>query len=201
VLPWPELVRRTIREAIDDDCAGLAAQLSYYLCLALFPALLFLLALSSFFSLNLLTDDVAANLGGLVSPDILKLIQDQMQRLSDSGDGGLLTVGVLGAIWGSSSALVGIVSAVNRAYDLPETRPWWKVRLIAIGLTLAVAFLVIAAIGLIIAGPGLAATFGIPLDDTVWRWVWNLVRWPLAFALVSFGIGVVYNYAPDADQD
>jgi len=193
-------VRRTVRETIDDDCPALAAQLSYYLCLAFFPALLFLLALSSFFSLQVATDDVARALGPFVSPELLALVQDQMQRLADANDGGLLTVGVLGALWGSSSALVAIVSSVNRAYDLPETRPWWRVRLTAALLTLALAVTVIAALTLVIAGPTVMRLFGL-VDSSAAMWVWNLVRWPAAFALVAFGIGLIYYYAPDADQD
>jgi len=200
-IPLRELVRRTVRETIDDDCLGLAAQLSYYLCLALFPALLFLLALASFFSLDLLTDDVAAALGAIVSPEVLTLIQDQMRRLADSSDGGVLTIGVAGAIWGSSSALAAIVSAVNRAYDLEETRPWWKVRLTAIALTLALAFLVLAAVALVMAGPKLAAAVGMPIDSAFGRWLWAGACWLSAFAFVAFGVGLVYRYAPDAEQD
>ena len=200
-LPWTELVRRTVRETIDDDCLGLAAQLSYYLCLALFPALLFLIALSSFFSLHTLTDDVAGALGPFVSSELLALIQDQMRRLAKADDGGLLTAGVLGALWGSSAALVAMVGAINRAYDLKETRPWWRVRLIAALLTLSLAAIVIAAVTLVMAGPALTRFLGIADSNVGWMWVWNLVRWPAAFALVAFGIGLVYNYAPDADQD
>jgi len=200
-LPWTELVRRTVRETIEDDCLGLAAQLSYYLCLALFPALLFLIALSSFFSLHTLTDDVAGALGPFVSSELLALIQDQMRRLAQADDGGLVTVGVLGALWGSSAALVAMVGAINRAYDLKETRPWWRVRLIAASLTLALAVLVIVAVTLVMAGPTLTHLFGIADSNVSWKWVWNLLRWPAAFALVAFGIGLVYNYAPDADQD
>ena len=178
----------------------MAAQLSYYLCLAFFPALLFLLALSSFFSLHIVTDDVAGALGPFVSPELLALIQEQMRRLADANDGGLLTVGVLGALWGSSSALVALVSAVNRAYDLPETRPWWRVRLTAAFLTLALAVIVIAAGTLVLAGPAITRLLGF-VDTNVAMWVWNVVRWPAAFALVAFGIGLIYYYAPDADQD
>ena len=162
----------------------------YYLCLAFFPALLFLLALSSFFSLHVATDDVAGALGPFVSPDLLALIQDQMRRLADANDGGLLTVGVLGALWGTSTALVAIVSSVNRAYDLPETRPWWRVRLTAALLTLALAVIVIAAGTLVIAGPTIARLLGL-VDTNAAMWVWNVVRWPAAFALVAFGVGLI----------
>lgn len=199
-IPWTEVIRRTVRDTIDDDCPGLAAQLSYYLCLSFFPALLFLLALSSFFSLHVATDDVARALGPFVSPELLALIQDQMRRLADANDGGLLTVGVLGALWGSSSALVAMVSSVNRAYDLPETRPWWRIRLTAAFLTLGLAAVVIAAGALVVAGSAVMHLLGVADGDAA-MWIWNLVRWPAAFALVAFGIGLIYYYAPDADQD
>ena len=138
-LSWAELARRTGREAIDDDVAGLAAQLSYYFFLALFPAILFLLALASFFPLSNITDEVSRALGPFLSSQVLELIQQQMRRLANNQNGGLLTFGVAGALWSSSAALVSIVGALNRAYDIEEGRPWWRVRLIAIGLTFGVA--------------------------------------------------------------
>jgi membrane protein len=101
---------------------GLAAQLAYYFFLALFPALLFLLALASFFPLPNITDDVGRSLGPFVSPQVLDLIQEQMRRLADNENGGLLTFGVAGALWSSSAALVSIVGALNRAYDIDDRR-------------------------------------------------------------------------------
>jgi hypothetical protein len=119
-LPWTELARRTWRDALEDDVLGLTAQLSYYFFLALFPAILFLLALASF-SLSNLTD-LGRTLGPFVSPQVLELIQDQMRRLANNESGGLLTFGVAGARWSSSAALVSTVSALNRAYDIEDGR-------------------------------------------------------------------------------
>ena len=199
---WSELTRRTWREVIDDDVLGLAAQLSYYFFLALFPAILFLLALASFFPLYNLTDDIGRTLGPLVSPQVLTLIQEQMQRLANNENSGLLTFGVAGALWSSSAALVSIVSALNRAYDIQEGRPWWKVRLVAIGLTLGVAAFVLIALALILVGPTLAQKLG---DATGWgapfEWAWLILQWPLAIALMATGIGLIYYYGPDAEQD
>src|SRR6187431_2039576 len=144
-LSWTELARRTWREVVDDDVLGLSAQLSYYFFLALFPAILFLLSLASFFPLSNLTDDIGRSLGSVISPQVLQLIQDQMRRLANNEDGGLLTLGFAGALWSSSAALVSIVGALNRAYDIEEGRPWWKVRVVAIGLTLGSALFVILA--------------------------------------------------------
>jgi membrane protein len=201
-LSWSELGRRTWREAVDDDVLGLAAQLSYYFFLALFPAILFLLALASFFPLSNITDDVGRSLGPFVSPQVLELIQAQMRRLANNENGGLLTFGVAGALWSSSAALVSIVGALNRAYDIDEGRPWWKVRLVAIGLTLGVAVIVLIALSLILVGPTLAEKLG---RTTGWgasfEWAWLVLQWPLVFALVATGIGFIYYFGPDADQD
>jgi membrane protein len=187
---------------VDDDVLGLAAQLSYYFFLALFPAILFLLALASFFPLSNITDDVGRSLGPFVSPQVLELIQEQMRRLANNENGGLLTFGVAGAMWSSSAALVSIVGALNRAYDIEEGRPWWKVRLVAMGLTLGVAVIVLVAFSLVLLGPTLADRLG---RTTGWgvpfEWTWLVLQWPLVFVLVTTGVGLIYYFGPDADQD
>ena len=201
-LSWSELLKRTGREAIDDDVMGLAAQLSYYFFLALFPAILFLLALASFFPLTNVTDDVGQSLGPFVSAQVLELIQEQMRRLANNDNGGLLTFGVAGALWSSSAALVSIVGALNRAYDIEEGRPWWKVRLISIALTLGVAVIVLVAFSLVLVGPMLAGKLGTltglgrPFEVT-----WLVLQWPLVFGLVALAIGFLYYFGPDAEQD
>jgi membrane protein len=197
-----ELTSRTWRDAMEDDVLGLAAQLSYYFFLALFPAILFLLAVASFFPLTNLTDDIGTTLAPFVSAPVLELIQDQMRRIANRESGGLLTFGVLAALWSSSAALVSIIGALNAAYDIKESRPWWKVRLTALGLTIGVAVFVLCALSLVLAGPAIAEWLG---DRTglgaVFTWTWLIVQWPVAFLLVSTAVGLVYYFAPDADQD
>ena len=197
-----ELIRRTLKECVDDDCLGLAAQLSYFFFLSVFPAMLFLLAIASFFPLDNLTDDVARVLGPFVSAEVLQLIQEQMERLASAESGGLLTIGVLGALWSSSAAIVSIVSALNRAYDLSETRPWWKVRLLAITLTFGVALFILVAFTLVLSGPTVARYLGEATGlGTAFALAWTILQWPLAFSLVTFAIGLLYYFGPDADQD
>ena len=197
-----ELIRRTLKECVDDDCLGLAAQLSYFFFLSVFPAMLFLLAIASFFPLDNLTDDVARVLGPFVSAEVLQLIQEQMERLASAESGGLLTIGVLGALWSSSAAIVSIVSALNRAYDLTETRPWWKVRLLAITLTFGVALFILVAFTLVLSGPTVARYLGEATGlGTAFALAWTILQWPLAFSLVTFAIGLLYYFGPDADQD
>jgi len=201
-LTWSELGRRTWREAFDDDLLDLAAQLAYYFFLALFPAILFGLALASFFPLAQLTDDLGRVLGPVVSPDVLQIVQDQMRRLTHADSGGLLTFGALGALWSSSAALVSISEALNRAYDIEEGRPWWQVRLTAIALTIGLALVILTALTLVLAGPAVAGALGRRMGyGAAFEWTWLILQWPIAVLLVAFAIGVVYYFGPDAEQD
>ena len=201
-LSWSELLKRTAKESSEDDVLGLAAQLAYYFFLALFPAVLFILALASFFPLTNVIDDIVEALRPIAPADVLGLLEDQIRRISNTGSSGILTIGILGALWSSSAAVVAIVGSLNRAYDIEEGRPWWKVRLTAIGLTVGLAVLVLTSFTMIVAGPTIASqvasTFGL---GSVFEWTWKVLQWPLAFMLVSTAVGLVYYVAPDAEQD
>jgi membrane protein len=201
-ISWGELAKRTVKETIADDCLGLAAQLAYYLFLALFPAILFLLALGSFFPLDDLASDIVRLLQPVASREVVTIIAEQMQRISDADNGGLLTFGVLVALWSSSAAMVAATSALNAAYDIEEGRPWWKVRLVAIGLTIALAVFFLLSFSLVLVGPTVAEYLGDTLRmGPVVEWTWKILQWPIAFVLVSLAIAIVYYFAPDAEQD
>lgn len=201
-LTWGQILRRTFREALDDDCLGMAAQLSYYFFFALFPSLLFLLAIASYFPIDTLIDDMFRMLGGIAPAEILAIMTEQILKISDGEQGGLLTLGILLALWSSSAAMTGIIGTLNTAYDIEESRPWWKVRLTAMGLTVGIALFILVSFALILVGPTLAQWIA---DTTalgnVFVWTWMILQWPLVFLLASSGIGIVYYFAPDAEQD
>ena len=201
-LPWPELIKRTVKDSIEDDAAGLAAQLSYYFFLSLFPALLFLVALASFFPLYNFNDELIRLLAPIAPVAVVSLMQEQLTSLSNSKDGSLLSVGLLMALWSSSAAMVSVIDALNRAYDIEETRPWWKVRLTGIAITVGLAVFILTSFGLIVAGPWLAEfagrQFGLAPAFTL---AWRILQWPVVFLLASTGFGLVYYFAPDADQE
>lgn len=201
-LTWPEVLRRTVRETLADNCLGMAAQLAYYFFFALFPALLFLLALASFFPIERLIDDMIGMLGRFAPPEVLTIITEQIQKIAAGEQGGLLTLGFLLALWSTSAAMVAIIDTLNRAYDIEEGRPWWQVRLVAIGLTLGVALFILVAFALVLLGPTAARWIA---DATalgnLFVWTWNIVQWPVVFMIVSTGFAIIYYFAPDAEQD
>ncbi|HWC02079.1 MAG TPA: YihY/virulence factor BrkB family protein [Methylomirabilota bacterium] len=201
-LTWRELVMRTLREFLADNGLGLAAQLAYYFFFALFPAILVGIALASFFPLEDFLDRIVSTLGGVVPSDVIAIIQDQTRKISEGENGGILTFGLLLALWSSSAAMVGSIDALNRAYDIEEARPWWKVRLLAIGLTLALAAFVLVAFALVLLGPTaadyVARAAGL---GPVFAWTWKVLQWPVVLALVAIGTGLVYYFGPDADQE
>lgn len=201
-LTWPELITRTIKDSIEDDAAGLAAQLSYFFFLSLFPALLFLVALASFFPLYNFNDELIRMLAPIAPAAVVALLQEQLASLSNSKDGGLLGIGLLMALWSSSAAMVAVIDAMNRAYDIEETRPWWKVRLTGIAVTIGLAIFILTSFGLIVAGPWLADVLGREFGlAPAFTLAWKILQWPVVFLLASTGFGLVYYFAPDAEQE
>jgi len=201
-ITWKEVMRRTYNEAIADNCLGLAAQLAYYFFLALFPALLFLVAVLSFFPLGDLTDTIVGTLRRVAPGEVLAIIQGQMLKIAQDQNGGLLTLGMLGTIWSTSSGVSAIIDTLNQAYDIQERRPWWKVKLVAVALTIALAVFILISTVLVVLGPTLAehaaAWFHL---GSAFTWSWKILQWPLVFVLVSVAVALVYYFAPDADQD
>jgi membrane protein len=197
-----EIVTRTAKEFVADNGMGLAAQLAYYFFFSLFPAVLVGIAFASFFPLEHFVDRMVATLGGVAPGDIISILQDQIRKISEGNNGGILTFGLAAALWSSSAALMGLIDALNRAYDIEEDRAWWKVRLLALGLTLALAAFILLAFALVLVGPTaadyIARATGL---GPVFAWTWKILQWPLVLALVALGAGFVYYFAPDAEQE
>ena len=196
------MLKRTVHEALSDNVFDLAAQQAYYFFFALFPALLFVLGVASFFPLQGLIDQVLRMMGRLAPADVIAIVTQAMASLSKQNSGGILTFGFVLALWSSSGAMVSIITTLNAAYDVTESRPWWKTRAIAVGLTIALAVFIVASMFLVIAGPALAERLTNDLGlGSAFKWTWWVLQWPIVFVLVATAIGHVYYYAPDVEQD
>src|SRR5947208_4530259 len=157
-LSWRELARRVWAETNKDDIFGRAAQLSYYFLLALFPLLLFLTSLLGYFAQagTELRAELLHYLGTVVPAQASTLINTTIDEVSKSAGGGKLSFGLLAALWAASNGMGAICAALNVAYEVKETRSWWKVRLVAVALTIALSVLILSALLLVLCGGRIA---------------------------------------------
>ena len=115
---WTELLKRSVKESLADNVFDLAAQQAYYFFFALFPALLFVIAVASFFPLQGLIDNVVVMIGRIAPADVVRILTDAILGLSKQNSGGILTFAFVVTIWSSSGAMVSIITTLNAAYDV-----------------------------------------------------------------------------------
>jgi membrane protein len=199
-LGWKELLRRVWRETRQDILFNRAAAMAFYFLFSLFPLLLFLTALLGILSQRgtELRDDMLSYLSRVAPISASTLIYETIDEIGTESGGGKLSFGFLLALWTASSGIVAIIEALNAAYDVKESRPWWKERLIAIGLTLAIAFLIVTALVLVLYGgdiaEALAASLGFGAAFTV---AWKILQWPIVLAFVLAAFILVYYFGPN----
>ena len=93
-------------------------------------------------------------------------------------------------------------NTLNAAYDITEGRPWWKVRLTAIGITIGLALFILISMTLVVAGPNLAEKVAEAMRlGPAFTWTWKMLQWPVVFTLVATAVALVHYFAPDAEQD
>jgi membrane protein len=196
-------LKATVQEFQRDDALGIAAQLAYYLILALFPFILVLVSLLGTFGSEELASEVLAYFQRVMPEQAYEIIRDYTANIiSGKAEApGLFTFGILFTIWAASGAFAALINALNRAYDVQETRPFWKVRGIAILMMLGLSVLVLIGVLLLVLGPqigtAIANVFG--LEET-FLLVWDIARWPAALFFMIFTVALLYYFAPDVDQ-
>jgi membrane protein len=192
---------RVGRKAWEDDCPGLAAQLAYFVLLFLFPFLMLLVA-----GAGLAVDDpesvletLAERMGGFLPEDAVGLLVEYVDRTLRSRTSGVLFFALLLVLGSGSAASQAIVKAANRAYDVRETRPFFKIWgisiLMGLGVTLLVGALAFATFGPEIGGYVRRMT-GLP---GVFLVFWGTLSWALAFLAVTLALAVLYYLAPNAE--
>jgi membrane protein len=198
-----QALKATVQEFQRDDALGLAAQLAYYLILALFPFILVLVSLMGTFGSPELASEVLGYFRQVVPQQAYGIVETFTADII-SGDRPapyLFSFGILLTIWAASGAFAALINALNRAYDVQETRPFWKVRGVAILMTLGLSVLILAGVLLLVLGPQIGQTiadlFG--LEET-FLLVWDIARWPVALFFMVFTVALLYYFAPDVDQ-
>lgn len=196
-----EAGKRVGKQISEDEITGYAAQLAYYFLFAIFPFFLFLTALLGYVPIPDLMDRIMALLASVLPAQALSLVEGTLADIIGKQRGGLLSFGILVALWTASNAIASIMVALNRAYGVPEARPYWKARLVAILLTIGLALFLLVSMLLLIFGPQLgnwiAQWVGLGGAFTV---LWNVLRWPVILFLVIFSVALVYYFAPNVQQ-
>ncbi|MEV7180681.1 YihY/virulence factor BrkB family protein [Kitasatospora sp. NPDC093679] len=196
---WWAVLKRTGKEFLDDELPDRAAALTYYGVLAIFPALLLLVAVLGLTGTSA-TNQVLDNLQKLApgaAQDILRTAVTQLQGSRGAG-GVLAVVGLLGALWSASGYIAAFIRASNAVYDIREGRPAWKVTPLRLGLTvLMMVMLAASALIVVFTGP-LARRMGdvLGLGDTALT-AWSIAKWPVLVLLVALMIATLYWAAPN----
>lgn len=192
---WKEFFMALKQEWQGDNVSLVAGALTFFAVLALFPFLLFLVSLAGLIINPEQAAVLVEELGRVAPEAVTQILGNRIRSLAQSNSVGLVTVGALGAVWAASSGVVKLMGVLNTAYDVKESRPFWKVRGIAILVTLVAAVLsIVAALGMV-ALPGFAGALGEPLG-TVLMWL----RWPVAALLIMLVWALLYYFLPDTQQ-
>jgi membrane protein len=195
---WLAAFKRSFASFMKDDCTGLAQQIAYSSLLAFFPAMAFLVGALGLFNLF---DDLKSLLDPIAPGGVIDFITGLQRDSRGSTRTLAFLIGLVGAVWAASGAMSSVIKAMNKAHELQETRPIWKVRGIAIllvvlsGITTAGIFL------LIVVGGALGNAIAKKADlHGAFDLAWGIARWPVAFCAILLFFGLVYYFAPNMQQ-
>ncbi len=190
-----EVVKRTWKEVRRDDVFGRSAQLAYYFFLALFPFLICVIASLSVFGS---ADRGRAVLFGLFARVLPRpafmLISSTFNQILEAGGPVKMSLGIVISLWSASMGMIAMMDTLNAAYHLKETRSLFKQYLVAIGLTIAIALLLVVSLSFFVVGDRIAAE---PDFSRVFALGWRVAEWPLTLAVLFIVFAITYHFAPD----
>ena len=195
---WIAALKRSFSEFMADDAMGLAQQIAYSSLLAFFPAMAFVVGALGLFHLF---DDVKSLLDPIAPNGVIKFVTSLQNDSGSGASAAAFIIGLFGAVWAASGAMGSVIKAVNRAYSRQESRPFWKVRAIAILLVVLTGVATALIFVLIVVGGDLGNAISKKAGlSGAFDWTWGILRWPVAFAAILLFFALVYYLAPDQDQ-
>lgn len=199
-LSWQELGKRVWHEMTRDDVFGDAAKLAYYFLLALFPLLIFLTSAIGVVigSGTGMRHALFQYLARVMPSGAFQLIDKTMLEISSASGAGKLSFGFIAALWAASNGMGAITQALNTAYNVTETRSWWRQRAVAVGLTIALSLLIVTALAIVLGGSKLADHFATAYAlGSAFSFAWKVIQWPIALAFMLLAFALIYFFAPD----
>ncbi|AOZ14047.1 MULTISPECIES: YihY/virulence factor BrkB family protein [Pseudomonas] len=199
-LPLGKVLIRTVKEFIDDEMSTYASALAYQMLFSLFPFILFLIALIGFLHLPDFFSWLRLQSELVLPPQALEQVNPVIDQLQQS-KGGLLSVGIVIALWTASAGVRLMMSAMNAAYDVVEGRPIWKRLPLSIFYTIGLAGMLLAAAALMVLGPQVMSWLAgqVGLEAFVVT-LWTILRWPVIVLLMMVAVAVMYYVMPDVEQ-
>jgi len=195
------LIADTTNRVMLDHTLSFAAALSYYFVMAFFPALIMLAALLAFLPIPNLFDTMISALARVAPSEGMGLVRAILADVVSPSRGFLLSFGVLGVLWSCSSGFAAIIEALDVAFDVPETRPIWKTRLLSLELSLLIGGQVTVAFAFMVVGPQfgalLVAHLGIHAGFVA---AWPVLRYVFSFSFIVIAVEELYLLAPNIKQ-
>ncbi|MBC8060564.1 MAG: YihY/virulence factor BrkB family protein [Clostridiaceae bacterium] len=180
----------------DDDISGMSAQITYFLILAFFPFLLFLINLLSFTPLS--TDILFTNFNKFLPSETGDLVKNIVVQTLQAKSKTLLILGMIGSLWAASKGIAAIMKGLNKAYDVEESRNFIKLNSIALISIIGITVMIILSFVMIVFGKIIGTNiFGLVGAKNLFNIIWSLLRYciPLATMFVTFSL--IYSYVPN----
>jgi membrane protein len=194
------LLRALAQRVYEDDTFTVAAALAYYFFLAIFPLLLFVLALTSMLPLRGLEAWLLENAARSLPHEAYLLIERTVHGLLATPRSGLLSIGAVLALWSASTAFMALVNGLNRAYRVQDQRPWWRARLYSMGLTVGLSVFLILAFALTLFGGQAVDLAGRHLGPAAGVAA-LVVRWTITIAAVLLTVAAIYYACPIVERE
>ncbi len=199
-LSWMELFKRVWDDFNKHRVADQSAQLSYYFIFAIFPLLLFLVALLGLFLEpgSVIHQALTKYLSAIAPKSASGLIDSVLKELFQKSGAGKLSIGLLAALWSASSGMSALIHSLNVAYGVTQERPWWKEKLLSIMLTVGFCLSLMVALVLAVYGGSIAGMLAQNLGfGALFTWAWNILQWPVLFFFAAVAFNLVYYFAPN----
>jgi len=200
---WQYIAKKTFREFTKDQCPDLAAALTYYSVLSIFPALLALVSLLGIFGQPEKTTGALLEIvQGFAPAETVEAVRAPVEQLSGSSAAGFtLVIGILTALWSASGYVGAFGRAMNRIYEVDEGRPFVKLRGTMLAVTIATVLIVVMLAAMLVLSGPVAESVGkaLGLGDVVLT-IWNIAKWPLIVLLVVAAIAILYYATPNVKQ-
>lgn len=199
---WGRVASRVASDTWDDNVFGRGAELAYFALFSLLPLLLIVVVILGYIAQGpAMQETLLEYFRRAIPGSSYDLVKDTLTQVSAHATAGKLYIGVATTIWASSSAMTSVIDALNKAYDIREARPWWKARLLAAVLTIALAVLIVVALAFLLYGERIGdwVSAAVGGGSTV-RFLWAILRWPVVVLFVLAGFLLLYRFAPDLHE-